>query len=511
MTIVDASMYSAGQSQTAQGNTAQGQTSKTASIIRPGRNAWREAVTSRAAFLVDGAEYYQRLAQVLAKAEKSIFIVGWDFNPHIRLTPEEDGSPTLGEILRAQVEAHEGLIVRILVWGMGPIYSGKSFKLFQKTGWNDHPRIKLEFDFRHPVRASHHQKMVAVDDAVAFLGGIDLTARRWDDRRHAIPNALRCSPDGTCYGPVHDLQAILAGDGAVLVGDAARKRWKRATGEVLNADPGNPDSLWPQDLAPSLTDCPVALALTEPLLWNGKRGRREAVQLTHDALRAARRHIYLESQYLASFTVARTLAERLQEPDGPEIVILVTRESHGLLEKLMMGHNRNRLIRRLKRLDRYNRLRVYYAVTRDGEGKETEIIVHSKLVVIDDRFVRIGSSNLNNRSEGLDTESDIAFEPTSEEGRRALTALRDDLIAEHLEASPADISASIAETGSLIRTIEQFNSRPRGLRPFVIASNGETESLIGTSLADPRRPFWPFRQLKVGTRWALSRLTRSFT
>jgi phospholipase D1/2 len=506
VTIVDVSMRSDSQTRMAKAPMA-----NTSPIIRTGRNAWREATTSRAAFLVDGAEYYKRLEQVLRKAEKSIFIVGWDFNPHIRLDPQTDGSATLGDILRAQVEAHENLVVRILVWGMGPIYSGKSLKLFQKTGWNDHPRIRLEFDFRHPIRASHHQKMVAVDDAVAFLGGIDLTARRWDDRRHAIPNPLRCSPDGTCYGPVHDLQAILAGDGAKLVGDGARKRWKRATGEVLEADPGNSDALWPQDLAPSLVDCPVALALTEPLLWNGKRGRRDAVQLTHDALRAARQHIYLESQYLASFTVARTLADRLQEPDGPEIVILVTRESHGLLEKLMMGHNRNRLIRRLKRQDRYNRLRVFYAVTRDGEGQETEIIVHSKLVVIDDRFVRIGSSNLNNRSEGLDTESDIAFEPTSAEGRRALTALRDDLIAEHLDASPADISASIVETGSLIRTIEQFNSKPRGLRPFIITSHGETDSLIGTSLADPRRPFWPFRQLKVGTRWALSRLTRSFT
>jgi phospholipase D1/2 len=506
VTIVDVSTRSASQTQMSQTHTE-----KSGPIIRTGRNAWRKATTSRAAFLVDGVAYYQRLAQVLRKAEKSIFIIGWDFNPHIRLDPLVEGSLTLGEILRAQVEAHEGLMVRILIWGMGPIYSGKSLKLFRKTGWNDHPRIRLEFDFHHPVRGSHHQKMVAVDDSIAFIGGIDLTARRWDDRRHAIPNPLRCSPDGKCYGPVHDLQAILAGDGAMLVGDGARKRWKRATGEVLHADPGNPDALWPQDLAPSLTDCPVALALTEPLLWNGRRGHREAVQLTHDALRAARRHIYLESQYLASFTVARTLADRLREPDGPEIVILVTRESHGLLEKLTMGNNRNRLIRRLKRLDRHNRLRVFYAVTRDGEGQETEIIVHSKLVVIDDRFVRIGSSNLNNRSEGLDTESDIAFEPISEEGRHAITALRDDLIAEHLDASPAEISASIVETGSLIRTIEQFNSKPRGLRPFVIDAKGETESLIGTSLADPRRPFWPFRQLKVGTRWALSRLTRSFT
>lgn len=484
----------------------------TESIIQPGRNAWRSATCAQGAFLIDGADYYHRLDQVLGKARRSIFIVGWDFNPNIRLKPEEDGSPTLGEILRARVDAEQQLRVHILVWGMGPVYSGKSLKLFQKDGWNDHPRIRMEFDFRHPLRASHHQKMVCVDEAVAFLGGIDLTARRWDDRRHALPNPLRCSPDGTCYGPVHDLQSIVSGEAAQLVGDACRKRWKRATEEVLQPTPGTIDGLWPEDLEPALRDCPVALALTEPLLWNGKRGRREAIQLTHDALRAARRHIYLESQYLASFSIARTILDRLREPDGPEIVILVTQESHGFLEKLMMGNNRTRLIRRLKRHDRYQRLRIFYAVTDDENGEEREIIVHSKLVIIDDRFIRVGSSNLNNRSEGLDTESDLAFEPVTEEGRLAVLALRHDLMAEHLDTTPEAIAQAVAETGSLIRTIDRFNTKPRGLRDFSVdVLKGETDSLVGTSIVDPRRPFWPLRQLKVGARWAVSRLTRSFT
>lgn len=485
---------------------------QTDSIIRPGRNAWRSAICTQAAFLVDGADYYHRLDQVLRKARHSIFIVGWDFNPNIRLKPEDEGSPTLGETLRERVESQDNLTVHILVWGMGPVYSGKSIKVFQKEGWNDHPRIRMEFDFRHPLRASHHQKMVCVDEAVAFLGGIDLTARRWDDRRHALPNPLRCSPDGTCYGPVHDVQSIVSGEAASLVGDACRQRWKRATDEVLQPTPGTIDGLWPDDLEPALRDCPVALALTEPVLWNGKRGRREAIQLTHDALRAARRHIYLESQYLASFSIARTILDRLRDPHGPEIVIIVTQESHGFLEKLMMGNNRTRLIRRLKRHDRHDRLRVFYAVTKDEQGEEHEIVVHSKLVIIDDRFIRVGSSNLNNRSEGLDTESDLAFEPITEDGRKAVLALRHDLMAEHLGAAPDDIAQAVAETGSLIRTIDRFNTKHRGLRDFSIdVQKGETDSLIGTSIIDPRRPFWPLRQLKVGVRWALSRLTRSFS
>ncbi|MCO5731708.1 phospholipase D-like domain-containing protein [Rhizobium sp. SSA_523] len=493
-------------------------------IIRPGRNSWRKARADKVAFLIDGAEYYRRLDQVLAKATRSILIVGWDFNPKLRLRPEVPGSPTLGEILRQRVEEEERLSVQILVWGMGPIYSGKSFELFQKGGqkgsWVDHPRIRLEFDFHHPVRGSHHQKMVCVDDSVAFLGGIDLTARRWDDRNHAIKNDLRCSPDGTCYGPVHDIQSIVSGEAARLVGDACRKRWRFVTkSEMPPLQPPEDQeersetaaSLWPDDLAPQLTDCPTALALTEPLRWNGRRGRREAVQLTHDALRAARKHIYIESQYLASFSIARTLIDRLKEKDGPEIVILVVRESHGFLEKVMMGNNRNRLIRRLRRHDDHDRLKVLYAVNQDEDGNEKEIVVHAKLIIIDDRIVRVGSSNLNYRSEGLDTESDLAFEPETDEGRRAIAALRDDLLAEHLDAEPAQIAASMAATGSLLRTIDRYNVKPRGLRSFTIdLLRGETDSVLGTSLVDPRRPFWPWWQLKIGVRWAMSRLTRSF-
>jgi phospholipase D1/2 len=127
----------------------------------------------------------------------------------------------------------------------------------------------------------------------------------------------------------------------------------------------------------------------------------------------------------------------LRKADGPEILVIVTRESHGFLEKLMMGHNRNRLIRRLKRADRYGRLRVFFAAVSDGNGGEQEIIVHSKLIIVDDQFVRVGSSNLNNRSEGLDTEADLAIETSDPAGRRAIAALRNELIAEHLDAQPA--------------------------------------------------------------------------
>jgi phosphatidylserine/phosphatidylglycerophosphate/cardiolipin synthase-like enzyme len=477
-------------------------------ILKPGRNLWRSARAERLAFLIDGEEYFLRLAEVLPQARKSIFIVGWDFNPNIRLQPRNPESPVLGDLLRSAVEANPELELRILVWGMGPIYSGKSFKMFGKMAWSDHPRIHLRFDFRHPLRGSHHQKIVVIDDQTAFLGGIDLTARRWDDRNHAIDNPVRVSPDGTPYGPVHDMQTLVTGNIAGLIGGVARRRWKKATKETVPATIVDTPAPWPTDLEPALVNCHTGLALTEPWKWKGLRGHREAIKLTQDALKSAKRHLYIETQYFASFGVGRTLAKQLRSSSGPEIVVIVTCESHGFLERITMGGNRNRLIRRLQRADRYGRLRVFFAVTPDGKGGEREIIVHSKLIIVDDRFVRVGSSNLNNRSEGLDTECDIAVESSDPVARASITNLRDQLLAEHLDTDPAEVARLVEETGSLIAAVDQLNVRPRGLRPFEIDPNkGETGSLIGTGLVDPKQPFWPIPEISAWVRKTAGRLS----
>jgi phospholipase D1/2 len=479
-------------------------------IVVPGRNAWRTARADKFAFLVDGALYFRRLDQALQFARREIWIVGWDFNPDITLSaPDRADAPTLGDTLRALVEQHPQLHIRILVWAMGPIYSSRSLKLFARNGWPDHPRIHLRFDARHALRGAHHQKMVVIDDALAFAGGIDLTKGRWDDRSHVAGSKQRLTLHGDLYGPLHDIQAMVSGAAAREIGDVARHRWKLATGEEIAADEQQA-SYWPDDLAADMSGCMVAIARTEPALF-GHRGRREAIRLTHDALKAARRHIYIETQYLASFAIARTLARRLREPDGPEIVILVTESSRGLIEQFVMGHNRNRLIRRLKRADTHDRLRIMYAVVPDGEDGECEVLIHSKIIVVDDRFVRVGSSNLNNRSEGLDTECDIAVEARTEGERSAITKLRDGLLAEHLDTSPDAVANEVERTGSLVAALDSLNVQPRGLRPFAIfPQNGKINPLPATGILDPKMPYWPMQRFRERLGTLASKLFGSF-
>ncbi len=194
------------------------------------------------------------------------------------------------------------------------------------------------------------------------------------------------------------------------------------------------------------------------------------------------------------------LLERLAEPDGPEILIVLTRGTGALVEKLIMGNNGNRTIRRLKRADRFNKLQVLYPVApgKGENGSDCTILVHSKLVICDDFLLRVGSSNMNNRSVGLDTECDVAIETGKPESRRVIEALRNQLIGEHIGVSGEEIAAAIAETGSMLKAVERFNCHERCLRPFeAMTDDGPVRNFIGTWILDPARPFEPFWFLRI--------------
>ena len=64
-----------------------------------------------------------------------------------------------------------------------------------------------------PFGSSQHQKLIVIDDAVAFTGGLDVTIRRWDTSEHEPDNPLRRDPAGDPYKPFHDVQMMVDGDG----------------------------------------------------------------------------------------------------------------------------------------------------------------------------------------------------------------------------------------------------------------------------------------------------------
>jgi len=457
-------------------------------ILEPGRNCWRIPVADRAAVLIDGAAYFQALDSALRRARRSVLILGWDFDGRIRLRGDEEaeGSDMLGPLLRRLVEENSDLVVRILVWVGALVHPRPTRRqLLLHDGWMDHPRIRVKLAPGRPIYAAQHQKVVCIDGRLAFVGGIDLTVQRWDTGKHIPDDPRRTDPDGKTYPPIHDVQMAVDGEAAEALTELAAEHWRAETGEAFESLTSGEDP-WPLSLAPLFRRCPVAISRGSA--WARLRPT-EVAALTTDAIRAAKSTIYIESQYMTGATIGDRLVERLQEPNGPEIVVVMAFQARSLIEHLTMGTNRDRLIRRLSKADRFGRLRIYYPCI-PGDGHIDRVFVHSKLMIVDDRFLRIGSSNLNNRSMGLDLECDLALEAQDGVTRRTIAGLRSRLVAEHLCCDPRQVHMAVAQAQSLIGAIERLNQAPRTMRAFdAMSGEGPSRPAPGTRLFDPYGPF----------------------
>ena len=166
------------------------QTHRPESILRPGYNACAVAHAERVALLVDAEAYFRAFHQAALRARRSITILGWDFNSQTQLhfDPVAEGAPPalLGEFLNYLVRRRRGLHVNVLNWDYPMVFGAdREFPPLYGFGWRPARRVRLRYDDTHPVAGSQHQKFVLIDDAVAFVGGIDLTVRRWDTSAHA--------------------------------------------------------------------------------------------------------------------------------------------------------------------------------------------------------------------------------------------------------------------------------------------------------------------------------------
>ena len=290
---------------------------------------------------------------------------------------------------------------------------------------------------------------------------------------------------GRSYGPRHEVAAAVDGAAARALGEHARARWETATDESL-APVEATHSTWPSRLEPALCNVDVGIARTLPTL-DDRAEVREVEALNLAAIAAARHTIYLENQYLAASGLVDALAARLREDDGPEIVIVLPRRGNNRLERETMDGARHRLIQLLWAADEHRRLGVYWPVTEGG----APIYVHSKVLVVDDRLLRVGSSNLNNRSMGFDSECDVAVEadPNSTERddvRRQITSVRNQLVSEHLGASSGDFERAMLEGRSLLKAVETLRGECRTLRPFTEQTvAGEASPLAENDLMDP--------------------------
>ena len=461
-------------------------------LLVPGETCWAMEPASQIKLLMEASNYYECLRRVCLQAKNAIYILGWDIDsrtPLRGLDSPTDGFPeALLPFLSALLERTPALKIFILSWDFSLLYVWeRQFLPRQQFVWQGKERLAFQLDGQHPAGASHHQKIVVVDDGVAFSGGIDLTLCRWDTCEHLPNDKRRMTPDGHPYGTMHDAQIGVAGPAATKLGDLFRERWLRATSQTIEPPQRNPIELPESDL----NDHEVGLSRTIAE-WNGA-AIQEVEALTIKAIASAQRHIMIENQYLSSAIVGEALAERLRAEGGPEILVILPRAESGWLEQESMGLLKQRLLKKLREADKEGRLRVLHPSIEGPKGS-CDVYVHSKIVFVDDRFVKVGSSNLSNRSMRLDTECDVSIEAQSGSGAGdVIKSWRLQLLGEHLGRTSEEVSASVERHGGMNAAVDELAKTHAGrtLKPVPEKSDEDPSidlSVYGGLISDPEKP-----------------------
>jgi phospholipase D1/2 len=461
-----------------------------ARLFEPGRNCYRIGHADRVSLLIDGEAYFKAFVDAALRATRSIVIVGWDFHSRTQLHHGIAGVPEmLGEFLNFLAKRRRRLDIRILTWDYPVIFSkGRELSPIYGLGWRPHRRVRLRYDDHYPVGASQHQKLIVVDGALAFCGGLDLTRSRWDTSDHAPSDSRRINEgDDDGYAPFHDTVMAMDGEAARVIDEIVRDRWYRATAHPLKRVPPDTADPWPPSLAVSITDTEVALARTRAGI-DDDPPICEVQALYLDMIKAAKKVIYIENQYFTSKALGDALVERLSEEDGPEIIAVLRLSTQGWLEAPTMGTLRTVLLKRLRDADQHGRFHAYYPHIPDlPEGQCCDL--HSKLMIVDDEILRIGSANFANRSMALDTECDAAIEARGDERvAEAIRGFRNRLLGEHLNVSPEQVEATTKEVGSIHRAIEKLRSDGRTLGKYERLDDVSEALVTVASVADPEAP-----------------------
>jgi phosphatidylserine/phosphatidylglycerophosphate/cardiolipin synthase-like enzyme len=370
--------------------------------------------------LIDGAEALPLIAAELEAARSHVHIAGWFFSPNFALD-RGDSTIVLRHLL---AELAERIDVRVLVWAGAPL------PLFRPSrrdvakmcaALTANSRIKCGLDGHERPLHCHHEKTIVIDDRVAFVGGIDLTAEdgdRFDSSAHPARGTIGW----------HDAATRIEGPAVADVAEHFRVRWQEVSGEPLPPV---------QESAPAgEVELQIVRTVPERLYGPIERGDFRILESYIRAFRGAQRFIYVENQFLWSPEIAAVLSDKLAHPPSPDFRILLL-----LPSKPNNGSDDTRgTLAELVDADAGQGRVVGCAIYARSGLHADPIYVHAKIAIVDDRWLTLGSANLNEHSLFNDTEMNVvAHDP--ELARR--TRVR--LWAEHLELQPEQLPADPIE------------------------------------------------------------------
>ena len=416
-------------------------------ILVPGRNCLGIFDVDACGLLIDARDYYRAFAAAARNAKRFILITGWQFDSEVRLLREKDvkDDPVAGESLMKFFNdlcaKNPALEIFILAWDYSVLFALER-EWFQTWVFNRkaNERIHFRYDSSHASGASHHQKFIVIDGIIGFAGGMDICAERWDDRRHRFSNPGRKENKAEQFGPYHDIQAFISGPAAGVLTELFIERWEDSGGGSIALQVVSDYRCFGMKRALPVASRRAGISRTRAKTVVPLRdGVREIRSLFLDAIASADALIYMENQYFSSQAVFRALTDRMRQTERPrlEIVMIFPRKPTAFIEELSMGIAQSKIFKALIETAAHygHSLGIYYTAVQGPKGRPAaDVYIHSKLLIIDDRFLTVGSANTTNRSMGLDTELNIAWEASTTNNNSlagSIRRIRKDLLAEH--------------------------------------------------------------------------------
>ena len=163
---------------------------------RPNLSFAPERENCIAKWYVDGEDYYKDVYTAINQAKNEIFITDWFFSPELCLKRPVKNHKTEESRLDYLLQnmARKGVKIYIILFKENPLALPNDSERVKRHMESLDPNILVE---RHPHDFisywSHHEKIVAIDQKVAFLGGLDLCFGRYDNASHHIfdPNFMK--------------------------------------------------------------------------------------------------------------------------------------------------------------------------------------------------------------------------------------------------------------------------------------------------------------------------------
>ena len=383
--------------------------------------------------LVDGEEFMSDLHQAILDVKKGDFVLiaGWEFWQYRSLlgrvlskNPHVDDKFLKGALATA---VQSGADVRVLAYAnLIPGVGDRTKNFIEVVGALSNQRVSACLDKTSDFAMSHHQKEVVIGrsnfkDSRAYVGGMDLAVDRWDGNNHS---AMVKDAHGRNYG-WHDIQVVVQGDAVLQLWANFAERWKdvfRRKNVLPCPVPAWDWKTWATRPKKGNKHVQVLRTVAPASAGNPMRfmtnGERSVLCGLKKAIEKAECYIYIEEQFLWDCELADLIGTQMRKSNSKLRLIIVM--TAGCELPWVLGdhafHLRSEFFRKVMgvnttaQIEFGARYRVYpYGVFQTNNALGKAVYVHSKLMIIDDRYAAIGSANVDERSMHIETELTVGI------------------------------------------------------------------------------------------------------